>query len=365
MADEDPQRDPRFGGATPERVRGEGTPLDLYFAPGKNHDPGQPVLVFQHIRKTAGTSFRRVLGNNLRDHRHLFLDVPKTDTPEARLGEWYRSYYHDRLRLKERRALVCVASHSANYLIPELDRPFRAITILRDPIDRVLSRYHFFNAPKSWTLAEYYRKEPEVTSNPEFFNGQARSLLEPHFDVTELAITMGPPPDADLWRERLFHVMGEHYAVGVQEHFEASVRMIGGELGWRHVEIPEVRVNTTRPGDEVIDRETHDLAAAANWLDVELHRHYEAVVGAASAQEGSARPGAPYVLAPDQTERSDLDRLTAEVEALRIENMALRQRTATLERRVRRLEYPEPIPARRKRPKAADETPLSGPQQRS
>ena len=85
--------------------------------------------------------------------------------------------------------------------------------------------------------------------------------------------------------------------VGVQEHFEASVRLIGHELGWRRLEIPEVRVNGDPP-ERRGRRPGHLRAAgAANWLDVELHRHYEAVVRAAAAQEGSARPGAPYVLA--------------------------------------------------------------------
>ncbi len=114
-----------------------------------------PLLVFAHIRKTAGTSLRRVIAGNYSHarYRHLYVSVPKTDE-HAPLHDWYRELYHERLTQKERARLVCIASHSANYLLPALDRPFRVITMLRDPVDRVLSRYYFFGREPEWSFKD-------------------------------------------------------------------------------------------------------------------------------------------------------------------------------------------------------------------
>jgi hypothetical protein len=330
---------PRYGGATRERERGDGTPLDLWFARAPVRE-GQPLLIFQHIRKTAGTSFRRVLEDNIRGGRHLFMSAPKEDDATADLGAWYEQYWKA-LRGREREALIGAASHSANFLIPLTDRPVRALTILRDPIDRVLSRYYFFNNQKDWTLNDYYSTD-KATRNPEFFNGQARSLLAPHYDVTRLGFDVGPGPDADVWRARLFRVLSEYYTVGISERFDESVRLIGRQLGWRRLDIPEVRVNAERTRDEVLDDEAYTRVRDANWLDVEMYEHFAATLGDLFEVGDELEARALGYRA--KLDGGSAEKLPTIVERLHGENLALRTRITALERRVARLEYDEPIP---------------------
>ena len=320
-----------------ERSASDATPFDFWVAP-KPLPPEQPLLIFEHIRKTAGTSLRRVIDKNCEGATRLQLDVPKTSSGELSLADWHRRFYLS-LTKKERASLVCVASHSANFLIPVVDRPFRAFCLLRDPIDRVLSRYYFFGRTRQWTLKELYGGEPDRERKDEFFNGQARRLLEPHYDISQLGFTNGPPPDADAWRARLFKVLSTYYTVGVQAHFMESIELFASVFGWRKLVSPEVRVNDARPRDLELDDETYELIRAHNWLDVELYRHYEAGFGARQAEEDDApgavsRPGYLH----SQKDRSPKgahyveEQIVPELEALRQETVALRVRVAQLER---------------------------------
>jgi hypothetical protein len=214
---------------------------------------------------------------------HVVLDVPKLDGPKP-LREvyerWWNSIGPDRAD-----RLILATSHSANYLLDLIERPTRAFTILREPVDRVLSRYYFYPwartggrdpDPPGWTLLDLYTnpaKWPDARSW--FFNYQSRALLEPHFDVEgeDLAMSEGAPPNADLWRERLRSVLEEHYVVGVQEYFTETVTLFAKEFGWSELLAPRARYNRSRPRDWD-DEEVRELILAYNWLDVELYGEY-------------------------------------------------------------------------------------------
>ena len=70
--------------------------------------------------------------------------------------QWWSSLDRDR-----RDRLILATSHSANYLLDLIERPSRAFTILREPVDRVLSRYYFFSKRPPWTLRELYADPPQ------------------------------------------------------------------------------------------------------------------------------------------------------------------------------------------------------------
>lgn len=263
-------RPPRWAGAQNQKIRGGGTPLDLFIF-RRRPTEDSPLIVFQHIRKTAGTSIRHAMEGNLRGTRRIFLDAPKQNSDEDIRG-WYESVW-SRLRIGERARVAAVASHSANYLLEVADRPTRAFTMLRDPIDRVLSRYHFFGREKRWSLPEYYAASTPGDANPEFFNGAARSILEPHYDMTQFPATIGPPIDADVWRSRLWTIISKHYVIGLQDRFIESMRLFGREFGWTRLLVPAMRVNATRPLAHELSQEELATISAANWLDVELFAH--------------------------------------------------------------------------------------------
>jgi hypothetical protein len=271
---------------------------EAFFDP-EGRPPGTPLLIFQHIQKTAGSALRRLIRRNLRGCEvHQGQVAGLRDRTRDELLGWYGDWYRE-LQPAQRDGLRCVMSHSANYLVPAAHGPALTIAIVRDPVDRVLSQYYFAKSnrgkavePTGQALPTYYKQDHPATlgdvyrelegARPgdsvvatrysRFFNGQARSLLGPHFDVSDLAYTPGPPPDADRWREQLFAAADEHYLLGVQERVAAFADEVTSRMGWPRAELARAKVNAARPALAELSGEMGERMRAFNWLDDELHR---------------------------------------------------------------------------------------------
>jgi hypothetical protein len=261
--------------------------FEVYFAP-EPLEREDPVLFFQHIRKTAGTSLRQVIHRNytqLHAARFVVYGAPNTYDPELS-REWCVRFL-DALGPEERRSITCVVSHSANHLMALLDRPADAITMLRDPVDRITSNYHFTTQERQFAFEDLYSSERLENGRPARaritnFNGQSRSLLEPLFgvEIPELGWDRGAPPNASIWRDRLFDVLRKTYTVGLQVRFAESVSYFAERFGWGEVFIPSAKVNNDRPR-EVVDPDMRAEIEAYNWLDVEMYEHFSrAPIGA-------------------------------------------------------------------------------------
>lgn len=290
----------------PDRAPGGSAYTELYFHPEPRPEGAPPALVFHHIRKTAGSSFRQVLRKRLK--RHPAVQVPSlrhgaqaegtVRTREALL-DWHRELY-ERLTVEEWRRLSAVTSHEASYFLPLLEAPALGFTLVREPVDRVVSRYYFANRPpkagterkrergigpgigeelREWSLEQIFERvggaDPAELERSyafgAFFNGQARSLLEPHHDISELTFSEGPPPDAELWRERLAAILDRHYLLGVSERFDEGVAAVAARYGWKAGRSERKKVNTARPATEQLPGELRDRVGAYNWLDAELY----------------------------------------------------------------------------------------------
>lgn len=264
--------------ATPPSAKEEGLlPLDIFFAE-EPLGPDEPSFVFQHIRKTAGTAFRTFLFEAL--HHRCEFEPHFTPKEPPDMHAVHRELYAD-LGEEKRSRLLWAASHSANYLIEEIERPVQPVTIVRDPLDRVMSKYFFAGSadkraarsPESLArqlLDEASRTAAKNLGLQDLANGQSRSLLEPHHDVTQLDVTVGEPADADLWRERLFSLVDD-YVLLVQDELDLSIAVLGGAWGLGAAAVPAVRVNPDRPKPEDIPEAVRETVYRANWLDRELH----------------------------------------------------------------------------------------------
>jgi hypothetical protein len=258
-----------------------------------------PVLIFHHIQKTAGSALRRVVRANLGGGEvHHGRVRSLRDRTREELAGWYGDWYAS-LDGGLRSRLRAVMAHTANFMVPVLDAPALTVAIVRDPVDRAISQYYFADSNRGKpvqasgvALSSYYKQEHPSTlgdiyrelagarpgdglvanRHSRFFNGQTRSLLAPHHDTAELAYTEGPPPDADLWRERLFGVVDEHYRLGVQERVAQFARDVEQRMGWAHSELTRKKVNAERPRLAELPDGFADRLRAFNWLDDELHR---------------------------------------------------------------------------------------------
>jgi hypothetical protein len=333
--------------------------VELVFGP-RRRPPDDRILVFHHIRKTAGSSLKASILRNVPQGNRVRLPYPNVSAAMQR--EWWRELVASMTPV-EKASLWAVSSHFAGFCLDLFPR-VQGVTMIREPIDLVLSRLFFRadqSADLSW-LREYYTETGKPRdSNTQagrltkagWYNPQARTLLAPHFDVSELRHTLGPPPDANVWRERLFTLVSGRFLVGLQEAYDDSVRLFAEKFGWRDLTTPAVKVNENRPRELPLDEAMADLICRANWLDLELYSAYartfdrvprlrlqEATGGSADRVRGYVveRPAAAD---PVEQLRSELDlvrdQLAAETHAqglrIRAVESELRRAHAELEAR--------------------------------
>ncbi|HZQ64015.1 MAG TPA: hypothetical protein VFA66_02155 [Gaiellaceae bacterium] len=284
----------------PERreVKRPSSSTEMYFVAGEAGD--RPLLVVYHIQKTAGTALREVVRANLPPGElEVADDLRDLRYEPEKLIEWHREWY-GALDPARRGRLCCAMSHAAGYLLPALDRTAETLVLVREPVDRVLSFYwekrrNFLRGRDPDThfnlLERVYEppgasEKPPPQAWPQFFNWQSRCLLSVFHDVSALSTAAGPPPDADLWRERLRDLVDRVYLVGVQDRFDEFVELLGRRYGWE-TSAPRSGVNRTRPPLSEDDAAVRDTILAHNWLDAELYEWCSA------AQERLAAEHAP------------------------------------------------------------------------
>jgi hypothetical protein len=277
------------------------------------------LIIFQHMPKTAGTSLRKaMLANYAREETVLlYRGDERTGGPPPRRPAEYREWYRT-LDPERRESMRLVGSHSANCLTRFVDRPFRVVSLLRDPVDRVASLYHFFKwqttrddrpawelevgdelVERGWSLADIYLNlgGGRQSSSPlhhvfaEFFNGQARTVLKPWDEDDALGYWVGQPDEAVDLKQRALDLLFRQYVVGVQERYEQSLCLFASSFGWDDLAVHRLNVREPEP----IDPETRELVAAHNEIDAELHAHFEAAVERFAAELPRRARAAPSV----------------------------------------------------------------------
>ena len=261
------------------RVQGKRLEFELYLA-REALSPDTPVYVFQHTMKTGGTSIRSLVYNNLADKTDFELhDIPK-EHPDFRA--LYADFY-DRLGPEKQARIFWVVSHTASHIVPYVGRPVRGITIVRESLDRVLSRFWYpMRVPRTLDgLRTFYeqmskqemRRGSASATKGAYSNYQSRCLLEPYYDVArELPATCGRPPEADLWRERLFKLVDETYTLLPNDRLDDSFGRLAATWGWNLDQPHRHRVNQWRPTADELDPDLRRTILGYNWLDEELYR---------------------------------------------------------------------------------------------
>lgn len=254
-----------------------------------------PVVIFHHIAKTAGTSMRRVVKANYKRGELLELYGPNRGSVD-----WYNDYYHS-LSFRRKAAIKCIAAHSAHYLIPVIDRPFRVFSLLRDPVDRVISLYYFTKVLAKqgktegigarlgmeierlgWDLEDIYLnvggKDRESAEKRQlfapFFNGQSRAILAPHRATVDLPFYNETTETVTSFQSTLDELLERHYVVGVSERYEESITLFATTFGWQHVFIEHKNISKQRPRGKEIPEELAMLIRSFNQMDNSIHQRY-------------------------------------------------------------------------------------------
>jgi FkbM family methyltransferase len=228
----------------PEYAR---NPLSAYVHRYDNGNPDatapEKKIIFLHLQRTAGSTFTHVLRRNVRSiaFRRDFIGLPN-ESPIFALQRFRMLSEADKATEREKwEKYDAIADHCIYGMHEMMKSPPAYITILRHPVDRLLSYYRYIQ-----------RKRPDGTPDEEEAS-LARSLSitefihHPYFrlklSLEQSAVQMiagDIQPGGYVFgsqMKKLFEKAKEHLSsfdlVLLQEHFEESMQLLCAKYGWR------------------------------------------------------------------------------------------------------------------------------------
>jgi Sulfotransferase family len=209
-------------------------------------------VIFIHIPKAAGRTLHSIIARQYKPEEILSIEgrLGQTEAPSQRQAE----------KTKAAIGLVYFGFHQ------HLQGASTYVTMLRDPVSRVLSLYryiatnpnHFlYERVRTMTLTEFVSGDADAE---EVENGQTRQIA---------GITEGSPDGSSLDRAK-YNLETAFAAVGLVDRFDESVMLFRKRLSWT---LPfYVRKNVTKsdPVHEVTNEEI-DIIKSRNRLDDDLY----------------------------------------------------------------------------------------------
>lgn len=194
------------------------------------------ILIYTHIPKTGGNTFAAVLYNQYHYEKEVCSVYLREHLP--------KDVDFDKIKL--------IIGHHQFGLHKEVPRPCKYITMLRDPVDRVVSNY-FFNL-------KFHGKQPKESPFVEFIkrypNRQTRWVAGEDREDLQLAKD---------------NIEKHFIAVGITEMFNESMYMMKQKLGWGDITYKQYNVNPKRPKTDTVSDALIDLIKKHNALDIELY----------------------------------------------------------------------------------------------
>ncbi len=237
-------------------------PLRLVGASAAAHHGSRAVFV--HLPKTAGSTLLRILEREYEGHPTFRVYADS----EARIADLRAMSDDQRSRLR------LVVGHMAVGIDRFLPGANAYLTMLRDPVERIVSHYHYVLAHPQG--AGNARAVEGISSLDEYVrssvfarivnNGQTRLLGS---DV----LAAGEPADADALERAKAFLDRPDVVVGVQERFDESLLVMVQAFGWGLPAYRRENVTASRPRIAELAPATVELIRERNALDIELHAH--------------------------------------------------------------------------------------------
>jgi hypothetical protein len=214
------------------------------------------AIIFLHVPKSAGTTLNRLI-----EWEYPLLAMYTVDPV---LFRWSRErlWRLPKRRLKRFRVFKGHMKFGLHEVLPQ---PATYITVLRDPIDRMISAFYFMHTYKlhpnywkfrreGWTLEDFVKRWPKA-------NLQTKMIAGADYDELCTAEMLMKAKD----NLQYFSV------VGLTERFEETLALMKLCFGWKLECYSSFNVTRARPKKRDLPQATLDLIAERNRFDVEFY----------------------------------------------------------------------------------------------
>ena len=225
------------------------------------------MVVFVHVPKTAGTTFKHVLRANA-----LGKELQTPNIFISRGGVARPDYPRVVELIKASRQVEVLSGHTpfalAGHLPPDWAPQY--VTLLRDPVKRAVSHYYHLLDTYLHPRGEV---RPYVDEMP--FEDVLTSVDYVADNLQTRMLCGDPMPFGEATRAMLDQAkrnLAERFTlVGLAERFDETLVLLRSRIGYANILYEPARVNAGRPRDEAIPPKLENAAAEANVLDAELY----------------------------------------------------------------------------------------------
>lgn len=241
-----------------------------------NNQNPQSVL-FLHLPKTAGTTLINIITRQYRPREIYSFGIIVQDSI-AQL---------EAMDAAERAKIRMLIGHMGYGLHELLAPPTTYFTILREPIDRVISFYHFVKR-----TGGHYLHGTVLQDNIglDDFVKNKMTLMTDNFQVRLISGVWDKYPYGECPRaalEQAKQILQNNFTVvGLTEEFDKTLILLRRAFGWRNVFYLRQNVTKNRPQQDSFSQETLDIVRASNQLDLELYAFVQKLFAEQIAHQG-------------------------------------------------------------------------------
>lgn len=222
----------------------------------------EKTVIFLHLMKTGGRTLVNILKQNYAKNIRFHCG--------QRSGETLDDL--QRLSDEKRRSLRLMYGHMQFGLHDYLSQPCTYITLLRHPIERVISHYYYaVHNPRHYTHKLVTENNMSLSNYVEhgimdLNNGQTRAIAG---DIS-LQFGFGNQDEA-LLNAAHTHLETYFSMVGVTERFDESLLLLRHQLGLTNALYTRSNVNHSRPTRKTVSAEDIECIKHYNSLDMQLY----------------------------------------------------------------------------------------------
>jgi len=222
------------------------------------------TIIFLHIPKTAGTTLNEILQQQFEPEQIYFLGPTAQKT--------IREYQE--LEAEEKEPVRLVSGHTPYGFHEYVAGSSTYFTFLRDPVDRVVSFYHFVRKNEQHYLNSAVVNEFDgiksfinsgITTMVD--NGQTRLIsgvwLKPGF---------GEVTSQDLEQAKL-NLKQNFSVVGLTEQFDATLLLFREIFTWQNIKYVRQNVSKVSSTDRKLTPEEREAIVNVNQLDIALYEY--------------------------------------------------------------------------------------------